>query len=196
MTDTELKYAIVKGDRQTFRLVFELYKDKVFNLSISFLKSTEAAEEITQDVFVEVFQSISSFNENARLSTWIHRIAVNKCLDFIRYQKRQKRFTIVSSLFDMVTGRPLREPADFIHPGVTLENRELSAYLFRAISRLPERQKTAFILFHLEGVRQQEIAEIMELSVKGIESLLHRAKGNLRGYLRNVYNAEYREGLL
>jgi RNA polymerase sigma-70 factor (ECF subfamily) len=80
----------------------------------------------------------------------------------------------------------LPEKADFVHPGVLAEQRERAAYLFKAIAQLPENQKTAFVLSHVEDLSQKEVAAVMEISVKAVESLLQRAKGNLRKYLEGI----------
>lgn len=141
------------------------------------------AEDLTQEVFVTVYKSILSFNEKSSLSTWIYRIAVNKCLDHIRAKSRQKRSGLLTQLFYRETGEPITEHSDFIHPGILAENREKSKFLFKAINSLPENQKTVFVLTHIEDLPQKEVAEIMNTSLKAVESLLQRAKSNLRKML-------------
>lgn len=142
------------------------------------------AEDISQEVFVTVYKTILSFKEQSSISTWIYRITVNKCLDHLRAQSRQKRGGIFSKLFS-IEGSAMEAP-DFVHPGVLAENREKAAYLFKAINSLPENQKTAFVLVHIEDLPQKEVAEIMDLSVKAVESLLQRGKANLRKYLEDI----------
>ncbi len=146
------------------------------------------AEDITQDVFVIVFKSILSFNERSSISTWIYRITVNKCLDHLRAKNRQKRQGIFHQLFHHDTGEALHDKPNFEHPGVQLENKEKARYLFEAIEALPDNQKTVFVLSHIEELPQKEIAEIMNLSVKAVESLLQRAKSNLRKKLGHIYD--------
>ena len=121
------------------------------------------------------------------MSTWIYRITVNKCLDHIRAKNRQKR-GIFSQLFHSDTGEEIHGLSNFEHPGVQLEQKENARYLFEAINTLPENQKTVFILAHLEELPQKEIAEILNLSVKAVESLLQRAKANLRAKLAIIYD--------
>ena len=167
--------------------LIENYKDLVFNTAISFLQQQEEAEDITQEVFIEVFQSQDKFKGQSSISTWIYRITVNKCLDHLRAKKRQKRFGFLTSLFHPESGEVLHEVSHFDHPGIELEKKEKARYLFQAIEQLPESQKTAFILWHIEELPQKEIAEIMQSSVKAIESLLQRAKANLRKELEKIY---------
>ena len=146
------------------------------------------AEDITQEVFVTVFRSILSFNEKSSVSTWIYRITVNKCLDHLRFKNRRKRQGVFSMLFHNDTGEVLHDPPNFVHPGVQLERKENAKHLFAAIDTLPDNQKTAFVLTHVEELSQEEVAEIMDLSVKAVESLLQRAKSYLRKKLGNMYD--------
>ena len=173
------------GNQGAFEKLVNDYQHKVFNTAISMVQDHGIAEDISQEVFVTVFRSILSFNEQSSLSTWIYRITVNKCLDHLRARKRQK-YGLFSQLFPK-GGEPVNKTG-FEHPGVRLEQRETSRYLFEAIETLPYNQKTVFILAHIEELPQKEIAEIMNLSVKAVESLLQRAKGNLRKKLSTIYD--------
>ncbi len=169
-----------RQDPAAFRAFYERYKTRVFNTVLSYVQSRPEAEELTQDVFVEIHQSAHRFVGNSSVATWVYRIAVNKALDFLRYQKRQKRFAVLQRLFSGETGEPAYDPPDFEHPGVLLERRDEARRLFGAIRCLPESQQTAFILSYVEELPQAEVAEVMGLSRKAVESLLQRAKANLR----------------
>jgi RNA polymerase sigma factor (sigma-70 family) len=89
---------IASGDRVAFRELYETFKARVYNTSFSYFQNTEDAEEITQDVFLEIFRSAGKFKESSSVSTWIYRITVNKCLDGLRYKNRKKRAGLVMSL--------------------------------------------------------------------------------------------------
>ena len=169
-----------------FRKLVEEYQQRVQNTALGMVQDEGIAEDIAQEVFVTVYKSILSFNEQSSISTWIYRITVNKCIDHIRSQKRQKRQGFLAQLFHRDTGEVLHEKPDFVHPGVLAERREQASYLFKAIDSLPENQRTAFVLTHIEDLPQKEVAEVMELSLKAVESLLQRAKGNLRRTLREL----------
>jgi len=147
-----------------------------------------AAEDIAQEVFITVYKSILSFNERSSISTWIYRITVNKCIDHLRAKKRQKKTGLFSQLFQKDGGDEQHIPSGFDHPGIQLERRENARFLFEAIEILPDSQKTAFILSHIEELPQKDIADIMNLSVKAVESLLQRAKVNLRKKLSHLYD--------
>lgn len=152
------------------------------------LQDNSVAEDITQDVFVTVFKSILSFNEKSSLATWIYRITVNKCLDYLRARNRRSKYGIFGQFFAGEDDHVLNEHPTFEHPGIVLERRENAKYLFEAIETLPDNQKTVFVLANIEELPQKEIAEIMDLSVKAVESLLQRAKANLRKKLEHIYD--------
>lgn len=179
---------IAARSQQAFRLLYDMYSTRVYNTCLVYLQNVEEAEEATQDVFMEVHHAAARFEGKSSVTTWIYRIAVNKSLDRIRYRKRQKRFAFISSLFNRDTGELMHDPAHFDHPGILAENREQAAKLFAAIKQLPESQQTAFILRQVEGLPQKEIAAIMDIGEKAVESLIQRAKANLRKHLAGILN--------
>ena len=99
MNEIEFIQSLQQGNQQAFAELVELYKNKIFNTAIGILQNEHDAEEIAQEVFIEVFRSIKNFKNDSSLSTWIYRITVNKSLDHIRKSKRNKRFGIVVNLF-------------------------------------------------------------------------------------------------
>ncbi|MEM7658441.1 MAG: RNA polymerase sigma factor [Bacteroidota bacterium] len=146
------------------------------------------AEDLAQEVFVEVHRSIGSFQGQAKLSTWLYRIATNKSLEWIRRNQRQKRWAFFSAKRGEDSG--ILQVADAeAHPGTALENQERSRILLAAIATLAEKQRVAFTLHKLEGVSYQEISKIMEVSLSSVESLMFRAKKNLQKKLRSYYEA-------
>lgn len=187
MQAEELLQAIVSGDEKAFRQFYYLFKDRVYNTCLAHLQNASDAEEITQDVFVDIYRRAAEFKGTAAVSTWVYRITVNKCIDRMRYNGRQRRFAFITSLFSSKDGSLMHDPGDFIHPGVLAENKERSRLLFAAIRKLPLNQQTAFILKQVEGLSQKEVASAMELSEKAVESLIQRAKGNLRNVLGEIH---------
>ena len=146
------------------------------------------AEDISQEVFVTVFKSVAGFSGKSSLSTWIYRITVNKCIDHLRSRKRQNNVSFFSSFRQREGAETWPDTqADFEHPGVVAERKEMAGILFRALDTLPENQKAVFVLSQIEELPQREIAEILNVSVKAMESLLQRAKANLRVKLAPVY---------
>jgi RNA polymerase sigma-70 factor (ECF subfamily) len=170
--------SIVHGDRQAFKTLYAQFSDKVYNTALSYVQNIEDAEEVTQDVFTSIFRNASKFKGDSSLSTWIYRITINTSLNQLKKKKRQSIFRSEQQ----ETDKP-----NFVHPGVLLERQENAAYLFKVIDTLADNQKTAFILSYVEDLPRQEVAEIMSLSLKAVESLLQRAKHNLRERLKNLY---------
>lgn len=175
-----------QGDEAAFKQIVESWQNMVYNTALGILQNAQEAEDVAQEVFVQVFESIKDFKSEAKLSTWLYRITVSKALDNLRRKKRKKRFAYIQSLFGADNKTEIEKP-DFNHPGVTLDNKERAAVLFKAINQLPENQKIAFSLHKLEGLSYQEISEVMKTSVSSIESLMHRAKNNLRKWLVKHY---------
>lgn len=189
MVEQELILRLKAGDSLAFKELVETRQSLVFNTVLGFLQNHEDSEDVTQDVFIKVFESIHQFKGESALSTWVYRVAVTTALEFIRRKKRKKRFGFLSPILGE-NNEPTIELADFHHPGVRLDNREKSTILFKAIKELPENQQIAFVLNKVEGLSYQEVAEIMKTSLSAVESLLHRAKTNLKEILKNFYNLD------
>ena len=169
------------------RNFLEQYQERVYNTALSFVKDVSDAEELSQDVFLTVWNSISGFKGESSLSTWVYRITVSKSLDLLRSKQRKKRFAFLTSL-TTVRNEIKHHPVNWVHPGILQENKEKAAYLFRAIDMLPDNQKIAFTLSKLEQLSQKEIAQVMEIKEGAVESLIQRAKQNLRKYLEGIYD--------
>jgi RNA polymerase sigma factor (sigma-70 family) len=169
-----------QGNEAAFKQVFEAHQDRIYNTVLYMIQSAEEAEDLTQEVFVDVFLSIENFKAQSKLSTWIYRMAINKALNHPRFKKAKKRLRAVLSIFNL---SPVDDVSDFVHPGILLENKEVSASLYKAIDRLPDKQKTAFVLRQLEDLSYVEIAEVMQTTTPSVESLLFRAKQNLQKFL-------------
>jgi len=171
---------------QLFKQLYNEFNTRSYNTALSILQNRSEAEEVVQDVFVEIYKSAKNFRGNSSISTWIYRITINKSLDQLRFRKRKKRAAFFVNLFTE-SNQPALQPPDFNHPGVLMENKENAAILFKAINRLPDNQKSAFVLSQVEELPQKEIAEIMLISQKAVESLIQRAKMNLRKELEEFY---------
>ena len=179
MNELELIQGLRNGEEPAFRYLVDSYKDRVYNTVIGIVQNAEDAEDVTQEVFIQVFRSIHSFKGESKLSTWLYRIATTRSLDLLRSRKSKKRFGFIQRLFGE-GNEPTYEIPDFNHPGISLEKKENAAKLFRAIRQLPENQKIAFTLHKLENLSYQEVSEVMNTTVPAVESLLHRARLNLR----------------
>jgi RNA polymerase sigma factor (sigma-70 family) len=186
LIESELIALLKQGDRTAFKSIVEALQDMVYNTALGILQNAEDAEDVTQEVFISVFESVSSFKEESRFSTWVYRITVSKAMDHIRKKKRKKRFAFIRGLYGQ-DNEPIIDPPDFFHPGVSIENKENAAILFKAIEQLSANQKTAFVLNKVEGLSYLEIGEVMKITDSAVDALLHRAKSNLRKILGNYY---------
>lgn len=163
-----------------FQGLYAQYKRKVLNTALNMVQNLQDAEEIMQDVFVELYFNISGFRGESSVGTWIYRITVNKSLDLIKKRKRKKRFGWLTGFFDENTGRELHIISDFVHPGVMIENQEEMQALFGMIDALPDKQKTALVLSVMEQLSYEEISKVMDTTVSSVESLIFRARQNLK----------------
>lgn len=176
-----LLIAISQGDAYAFKLLYTRFKTPIYNTALGYLQNERDAEELVQEVFVNIHNAATKFKGNSAINTWIYRITINKCLDVLRKRKRNSWLTF----FNEKT--VVNAPTTFNHPGVLLENKEDAQVLFRIIQTLPDTQKTAFILSYVEGLPRQEVADIMKVSLKAVESLLQRGKASLRKKLVKHY---------
>lgn len=191
MEDKDFIQALKNKNPSAYSRLLDDFQQKIFSTCISFVPNKEDAEDIAQEVFVEVFNSISKFKGDSKLSTWIYRITTNKCLEFIRKKNTKKRFAFLQS----ITGNAIPiDKTDYFtemnHPGILLENKELNATLFKAINGLPESQSVVFTLHKIDGKSYQEISEITQRSLSSVESIMFRAKKNLQNVLENYYKNE------
>jgi RNA polymerase sigma factor (sigma-70 family) len=176
------------GNQIAFGQLLDAYQQKVFGTCISLIPNKEDAEDVSQEVFIAVFKSIHQFKVNSKLSTWIYKIATNKCLEFIRKKNAKKRFSFVQTLLGNEI--PLNKTSYFTevkHPGILLENQEKSALIFKAIDTLTESQRIIFTLAKIDEKSYQEIVEITGKSLSSVESILFRAKKALQQKLENFY---------
>ncbi|MGB0422960.1 MAG: RNA polymerase sigma factor [Flavobacteriales bacterium] len=157
----------------SFQSLYDEHKNMVYNLCLNYLLQAEDAEEATQDVFVKVFDKLKEFRSESNIKTWIYRITINHCLDVLRKRKRK------NSVFSFFT-KTTPDKVEFNHPGIVLENREALESLMKTIHTLPNQQITVVLLKYIEDHSIKEIAEILESSEKAVESLLSRARKNLK----------------
>ena len=189
MTEQELIAGLQRGEEKAFQELVEKYQHLVYNTALGVVQNAEDAEDVAQEVFIQVFKSIGQFKAEAKLSTWLYRITTTRSLDLLRARKSKKRFGMLKRLWDNGNGEePTVDIKDFNHPGIELERKEEAGKLFKAIAELPENQKVAFILHKLEGLSYQEVSEAMGNTVPAVESLMHRAKLNLRKTLEKQIN--------
>lgn len=179
--ERELIVAVAKGDRAAFKTLFDRHSPTTYNLCLRLLGNPDDAHEVAQDVFVTLWQKAASLRGESKLSTWLHRVAVNKSINF---RKRggllSKLKQIVSIDTDEVSLEQQLPAPETDRPDRQLETAEARIELAELMANVPERQRTVYLLHKLEGLSYQEIAEQLNLTIPSIESLMHRAKENLQ----------------
>lgn len=188
MSEAEIIQKLQQGDEKAFKQLVEKYQQLVVNTCFGLVHNNEDAEDIAQDVFIEVHRSISNFRADSKISTWLYRVAVNRSLNFIRDNKRRKMAQSIEDAFSLG-----KEKLTNIYPGQTespdaeFENSERADILHKAIDSLPKNQRVAFTLNKYDDLSYKEIAAVMETSISSVESLIHRAKKNLQKKLYMCY---------
>jgi RNA polymerase sigma factor (sigma-70 family) len=186
LNEQDLILQLQQRSETAYQHLVNAYRTRVFNTVLNILQHTEEADDTAQEVFIQVYHSINSFKSDSSLATWLYRIAVRKALDKLRQRKNRQR---LQKLLPWWMPNDENPNQLFHHPGIALENKERAAELFKAINELPEKQKVAFTLIKVQGMKYDEASEIMEQSIKAIESLISRAKQNLQRQLQHYKNS-------
>lgn len=183
MNDQHWLELIKKGDQTAFRELIEHYRPLVYRTTAKFVTDVDDRNDLTQEVFIEVWRSINKFRGDSSVSTWIYRITVNKALNLVQRAKRRNWY---SGLLRTTDYREPETRADETASG--LLRSEGASLINKALDALPGNQRAVFVLSKAEGLSQKEVAAVMELTEKAVESLLHRARTNLRKKLSHYYS--------
>lgn len=176
--DRELLARAARGDRDAFTELVETHQDRVFSLCRRYLGDPEDARDAAQDVFLKVWRKAGSYRPRGQVSTWIHRIAVNHCLNRLRRRKIVRFLPFVQGGADDES--PELDPEDpRPGPAESLESRRRWSATRRALDGLPESQRSVLILAKFEGLSYKEIAETLGITVSAVESRLFRAMRRL-----------------
>lgn len=182
--EADLVTQLQAGSEAAFRTLVERYQDRIYRTVLALLRSPEEAEDVAQEVFVEVHQTISRFRGDAALSTWLYRLATSRALKNRQKARAKKRFAYFTSLlgFDNAV---LHEVPDHAHPLALLEGQQQLRLLLDHVARLPDQQQVAFTLRHEQELSYGEIAAVLNVTVPAVESLLFRARQTLRKHLQS-----------
>ena len=187
MEEKDLIEKLKTNDREVFSKFVDEYRPAIVRTCYGFLRNNEDALDVAQEVFVELYCSLPAFRGDAKLSTWLFRIAVNRSLDQLRHRNRQKRMSQLTQIFNVGQNDPAERLPDKTTPSDDLENTDRQHALSLALAKLPENQRVAFTLSNYDDLSYQQIAEVMKVSLSAVESLIFRARGNLRKQLTRFY---------
>jgi RNA polymerase sigma-70 factor (ECF subfamily) len=182
MDDKELIQKVAEKDHLAFKMLIDRYQTLVLNTCFNFLGNRQNAEDVAQEVFLQVYKSARKFRHQCLVSTWVYRITVNRCLNFIRDNRRFRWLDSLSRALENENqrGQQALWSSSAYDPEFALRENETRALIQKAVTSLPGKQKTMFILNKYEGLSYQEIAKILDVSLSSVEAGLHRAKSNLQ----------------
>jgi len=184
MNENELIKLIFQGEREKFGMFVEKYQQLVFRTCMGFVHNKEDADDLTQDIFIQAYQSLPEFKMKSAFSTWLYRIAVNASLNKVRKSAGTSFIQRLESFFaseNQTAGQLI--VSDMEDPENIIIKKEHSRWIQKALDSLPENQRTAIVLSKYDDFSQKEIAEIMNTTESAVEALLQRAKKNLRDKL-------------
>lgn len=179
-SDFELAQAASKGDMFSFEEIYQRHHRRVYAICLRMLQNAAEAEDLTQDVFIQLYRKIGSFRGDSAFTTWLHRLTVNQVL--MHFRKRTVKFEKTTEEGETPvqivggTENPRKMP---IVDKIALEN---------AIEQLPEGYKNVFVLHDIEGYEHEEVARILGCSVGTSKSQLHKARLKLRKLLQKKAN--------
>lgn len=187
VTDKELVALIKNKDYQAFEELMRRYERGIYNLALRITRSPEEAEEILQDTLMSAFKNIDHFREESSFKTWIYKVATNFALMKIRKRKQNSKVFLDEPIQFHNEEIP-RDVADWSkNPEDIFEKQELKKILKEAVDSLPEIYQTVFWLRDIDGLPNQEVADILDLSLPAVKSRILRARLLLRDYLNEYF---------
>lgn len=188
MPDMLLVREAKNGSAEAYGELVGRYQDKVFTVVYGQIGAREDALDLTQEVFIKAHSAIRRFREDAVFYTWLYRIAVNACIDYLRRRKRtQEPFSLDGEVLAECGYEPVDE-SPFTNPERMLENKELRAHLRRAIESLSEPLRVAVLMHDVEGLSQKEIADLLRCPLGTVKSRIQRGRMELRQKLAPFLN--------
>ncbi|MCS6804290.1 MAG: RNA polymerase sigma factor [Acidobacteriota bacterium] len=181
LTDFQLARASAAGDHRAFEMLYCQHHRRVYSLCLRMLRNHEEAEDVTQEVFLQVYRKINSFQGNSAFTTWLHRLTVNMVLMYLR--RKQKGHRQEETLEANQMADPLENRKQVGHPDFPIEAVDLQ----NAINDLPNGYRQVFILHDIEGYEHNEISQLLGISVGTAKSQLHKARLKLRQALRATH---------
>ena len=169
----DLVASIQAGDVDAFEALYRQYSAKIYTLASRMAGSPEDGEDLLQEIFLQAYRKIGSFKGDAAVGTWLYRLALNHCLDFVR--SRQAKMNKLTETLDAETS---------VEPTARRETPIARMDLHRAVDRLPEGCRQAFVLHDVEGFDYKEVADLLGIAEGTSKSQVFKARLKLRGFLR------------
>jgi RNA polymerase sigma-70 factor (ECF subfamily) len=185
MDESTLIAGMARGDEKAFREFVERYKKKVYFLALDMAGNSVDAEDISQEVFLKVFRSFSTFRKGAKLSSWLYRVTYNASIDHLRRRGSEPKAVpdeVLDSRIQGGTGLPGDAASD---PARAAESRSLQELINRALDKVSPQEKAVFLLRHYDDLMLKDIASSLGLSIGSVKSYLFRAVHKLQKELAN-----------
>jgi RNA polymerase sigma-70 factor (ECF subfamily) len=176
--EKELIDRLSRGEAASFRELVEAYKKKMYYFALDMVGNPADAEDVSQEIFLKVFRSFSTFKRNAKLSSWLYRIAYNTSIDHLR-RKAITPEAVDDEVLDVASAGFSESPAS-LDPARTAEAHLLSAKIDKALQKVSSQERAVFLMRHYNGLKLDEVAEIMKISVGSVKSYLFRCIQKLR----------------
>lgn len=173
ITDEEIIDQVLSGNIHAFSEIVIRYKDYVFNLVYRFVYNCSEAEDISQEVFINVYKNIDKFRRGSRISIWIYKISYNLCIDWLRKNKNRNAELVAMNEENELADKSFNVEESFI-------KRQQSIELHSAILKLNKKYRDVLILFYYQDLSYEDIGSILDLSVKTVETHLYRGRKLLK----------------
>jgi RNA polymerase sigma-70 factor (ECF subfamily) len=173
-----------KAEELTFERLYESYAEKILNLAYRMTADEEAARDLTQDIFIKVYENFPAFERRSHVYTWIYRIAVNHIYNYIKRERRFRYTSFLDKSISDIFHEDMVDPVLQSHLSAPSSERKMEAderakLVWSMIQQLPAKYRVPLVLFHYEDMSYKEIAEAMGLSVSAVEARIHRARRQL-----------------
>lgn len=181
MNDQELLRKITAKDQNAFKELVDRFQSLVFHTCYNLTGNREHAEDVAQEVFLQIYKTAKKFRHECKLSTWIYRISVNRALNFIRDNRKFRWLQSIDSFPGNETKiMPVFSSLCPNNRDALMREKERKELIRSLLDSLPEKQKAAFVLHKMGGLSYKEIAEVLEISLSSVEARIHRAKMSLQ----------------
>lgn len=183
MDENDIIIKVQRGNTEAFSSIVDLYKNRVFACAYKFTNDYSEAQDLSQEIFIKIFNNISSFRFESSLSTWIYKIATNKCIDY----KRKKKIKISSfnEAYNKESSPDIKLSSKDRSPEEIVISDEKQREVHKAIYDLPEIYKTVIIMYHFNELSYREISKILKVPEKTVETRLYRARQLLKKKFSN-----------
>lgn len=175
----------LEGDVASFEKLIHQYQVYVYNIAYRTLGHEEDAKDAAQEALIKVFKNLSQYTGDAQFSTWLYRIVINTCKDYLRKKKNQKETSIDGTGTEEAAYVLELPDSEIYQPEKQLERKEIQGKIISALDQLPEANKTAVVLRDIQGLSYEEISIIEDCSIGTVKSRINRGRTYMRALLQN-----------